>query len=92
MTTGYDPARIRRMHAAIAERLDTQHVDCDRCEFLDYCTDATRSGDLLACELSDASTGTALEPSMGAKFHDEDEWEYPIVGTVRFSGKHDESA
>jgi hypothetical protein len=83
----YDKAKTAHYKALVLQRVDNDKLKCP-CGLVDYCADASRTGDLLACELSDASLGIPQASSRGALFFDDEGWDYPTVGTVRIGGRN----
>ena len=67
---GYDKALIRRLHASVVARIGAEKFDCGRCQHLATCKRIEPTGDLLLCELSDASVKVEQAEPRWSKFSD----------------------
>jgi hypothetical protein len=67
--SAYDKEKTARYKAFVLQRIDNEKLTCP-CSLLKYCEEASRTNNLLACELSDASCRITLETSGHAKFGD----------------------
>lgn len=67
---GYDKELIKRLHASVVARIGVDKFDCGRCRHLAECKRIEPTGDLLLCELSDASVKVEMAEARWSKFSD----------------------
>jgi len=83
----YSKEAIQASHDEIIRRGITNKIDCPKCAMLVYCKRALRTGELLACELSDASLGIPIDENPNVKARDGqrgDEYgDWYMTGTIR---------
>lgn len=74
---GYDKALIKKLHASVIARTHSDKTDCPRCPHLQECTEIEPTGDLLLCELSDASVKVSMEEARWSSNSDREIAEEP---------------
>ena len=84
---GYSKESVKASHDALVARGFGRYTPPCPCEHGDYCKRALRTGELLACELSDASLGIPIDENPNVKARDgqhQDEYgDWYMTGTIR---------